>query len=280
MVLYPFGGPDVLTATLCFPRSPTYMLVALEPAGTLPNPAQLAKKNLAQYLGSVRTSLSSELGKSFFVTREMDRQFRGQVTDGLLVPILVLLVRSEHTILGLRYVRLNEEGKIAERPVNVPVDAKFANKGVEIDFLTKGDNATHRLSYFSVNLINQRLSGNWGFLHYVTGLQGATTMLKATSYMPHHPEFSMIRDLVLNHSGAIFQDDSGIPFRYFPADDWNVQLYGEYTHPYGSFKYLEQADLRQAFQTRPVKPLALRLGYGFGKVNSNLLLARRVHSAP
>src|ERR1035438_5955087 len=43
VLFYPFGGPDALTATVCFPRSPTYLLVALEPAGTLPTFEHLAK---------------------------------------------------------------------------------------------------------------------------------------------------------------------------------------------------------------------------------------------
>lgn len=220
--------------------------------------------------------MGSELGKSFFVTREMDCQFRGQITDGLVVPILLILVRTDHTILGLRYVRLNEEGQIVERPPGQPVEAEFANKGVEIEFRSGRDRSTHKLYYFSVNLSNKRLSGNWGFLHYVTGIPGAVTMLKATSYMTHRDEFSMIRDLVVNHSAAVFQDDSGIPYHLFAADQWNVQLYGEYTKPYGSFAWLEQPDLRKAYLAGGVKPLSLRLGYGFGKVTSNLLLAKRV----
>jgi hypothetical protein len=278
-VFYPFSGPDVLTATLCFPRSPVYLMVALEPAGSLPSARQLARKPLAQYLGAVRTTVASELGKSFFVTREMDRQFRGQVTDGLMVPILLLLVRTGQTILGLRYVRLNEQGQIVERPPAVPVAGEFANKGLEVEFRS-ADNSTHKLYYFSVNLSNRRLSGNWGFLHYVTGMPAAVTMLKATSYMLHHAEFSTIRDLVVNHSEAVFQDDSGIPYHCFRPDQWSLQLYGEYTRPYGSFRWFEQTDLRQAYLTRAVKPLTMRLGYGFGKVASNLLLAKRLHPAP
>jgi len=276
VLFYPFGGPDALTATICFPHSPTYLLVALEPAGTLPSEKLLAKKPMEQYLGAVRTSMESELGKSFFVTREMDRQFRGQITDGLLVPILLLLVRTEHTIVGMRYVRINEEGQMVERPPAVPVEGKFPNKGIEIEFRTPGDPSTHRLYYVTVNLSDKRLRGNWGFLHYVTGIPAPVTMLKATSYMTHHPDFSMIRDLVLNHSAAIFQDDSGIPFHCFLAGQWNLQLYGDYTRPYGSFRWLEQADLRKAYLAGGVKPLSLRLGYGFGKVTSNLLLAKRV----
>jgi len=42
--------------------------------------------------------MASVLGRSFFVTRDMDRQFRGQVTDGLLIPILQILVATGHTV--------------------------------------------------------------------------------------------------------------------------------------------------------------------------------------
>ena len=43
-VFYPFSGPDALTATAYFPHNPLYVMVALEPAGTLPTPGQIAAK--------------------------------------------------------------------------------------------------------------------------------------------------------------------------------------------------------------------------------------------
>ena len=92
-----------------------YVIVGLEPAGTLPTAEQLAKKDMARYLGGLRETTASVLGRSFFITREMDRQFRGQVTDGLLVPILHLLTRTQHTVLGFRYVRLDDEGRVIGR---------------------------------------------------------------------------------------------------------------------------------------------------------------------
>jgi hypothetical protein len=219
--------------------------------------------------------MASELGKSFFVTREMDAQFRGQVTDGLLVPMLLLLARTEHTILGFKYVRLDEQGQIVDRPGGVAVEATHANKGFEVEFRTDADQSTHVLYYFSLNLDNKHLSGNKGFLTYVNAMKPPTTMLKATSYMPHHEDFSQIRELVMSKSAAVFQDDSGIPYKNFTPDQWNVQLYGEYKQPYGSFRWLEQPDLRAAYLKDGVKPLTLRLGYGFGKVTSNLLWAKR-----
>ena len=94
--------------------------------------------------------------------------------------------------------------------------------------------------------------------------------------MTHHDEFSIIRGMVVDYSAAVFQDDSGVPYHFFEPTKWGVQLYGEYTKPYGSFAWLEQPDLRKAYLAGGVKPLTLRLGYGFGKVTSNLLLAKRL----
>jgi len=278
-LFYPFGGPDALTPTVFFPHSEVYVMVGLEPAGTLPSVAQIRKKDLAQYLPAVLRTVGSELGRSFFITREMDRQFRGQVTDGLMLPIILLLARTDHTIMGFRYIRLGDNGEVVERPAKYVSPAAYANKGVEIEFRTTADQSIHRLDYFSVNLADDRLRKNKPFLAYVGRLRGAATLLKATSYMTHRRDFSIIRDLMLTNSAVILQDDSGIPYHCFGADLWKLQLYGDYTQPYGSFRFLVQPDLRKAYQTSAARPLPMHIGYGYRRITSNLLLARRV-SAP
>lgn len=275
-VFYPFSGPDSLMVTAFFPRTPLYILVGLEPAGTLPNVKQIGRKNLTQYLEVTRSTVASELGRSFFITRQMDRQFRGQVTDGLCLPIMELLVRSGHTILGFRYVRLDEGGRIVERASNYHTTGRIGNKGLEIEFLTDSDQSVHKMFYYSVNLSDTRLKENPQFLTFLSRMQGATTFLKATSYMVHKPEFSIVREQMLARSAAVLQDDSGIPYRFYTPPDWRVQLYGEYVRPYGSFRWQDQADLRNAYQTPGPKPLAFRIGYGYGKIPSNLQFASRV----
>jgi hypothetical protein len=276
-VFYPFSGPDALMLTLFFPRSPTYVMVGLEPAGTLPASKKLAGKDLGAYLANVRDTIDSELSRSFFVTRQMDRQFRGQVTDGLFLPILQLLVRTNHTILGFRYVRLNDAGQIIERAADYHAPGKIGNKGVELDFRTDSDQSVHKLFYFSVNLSDDRLRQDPAFLTFLAGLKGATTFLKATSYMVHKPEFSTICERILSDSRAVLQDDSGIPYHFFATARWRVQLYGDYVRPYGSFRWLEQPDLRKAFLTSGPKPLDFWIGYGYGRTASNLLLATRTY---
>ncbi len=190
-VFYPFSGPDSLTATLYFPHNPLYVMVALEPAGTLPTPHQIAAKQTPGYLSAIRETMASELGRSFFITRQMDHQFRGQVTDGLLVPILQLLVRSGHTIVGFRYVRLDETGQVIDRAPGYHAATRYGNKGVEIEFQNESDSSTHHLFYFSVNLSNDRLRENTPFQLYLSHLTGTVSMLKATSYMPHNAGFSI-----------------------------------------------------------------------------------------
>ncbi len=274
-VFYPFSGPDALMASVLFPRTAVYVLVGLEPAGTLTTRARLPVADLANYLADLRDAVASELSKSFFITREMDREFRGQVTDGLFTPILLLLVRTDHTVLGYRYVRLDGAGNVVGRTADYRAPGRIGNKGVEIDFRSGKDQSLHKLYYFSVNLSDPYLRENRPFLTFLSGLNGVTTFLKATSYMPHHPEFSTIRERLLAQSAAVLQDDSGLPYRFFDPRQWRIQLYGEYERPYGSFRWLEQPDLREAFHSPGVRPLGFRIGYGFSKVPSNLLLAVR-----
>ncbi len=275
IIFYPFSGPDALMLTVFFPRNEDYVMVGLEPAGTLPSFHQLEDEDQETYLGQVRDTVYSELHRSFFITRQMDRQFRGQVSDGLLPTILELLVRTGNTVLGFRYVRLDERGEIIERAVTYRAPGRIGNKGVEIDFRRDQDQSIHKLYYFSVNLSDDRLREDPQFLAFLSGLKGMTSFFKATSYMTHQPGFTTIRDEVLANSEAILQDDSGIPYRYLDNAIWQVQLFGSYDHPYGSFEHLVQPDLKKAYASLGPKPLDFRIGYGFGRVPSNLLLASR-----
>ena len=176
---------------------------------------------------------------------------------------------------GVQTCALPIYGQIIERAADYRAPTRYGNKGLEIDFQTAADSSFHKLYYFSVNLSNERLTEDVPFQKYLANLKDTVSMLKATSYMPHHPGFSMIRKALLDNSYAILQDDTGLPFRLFTPDQWKVQLYGDYEKPYGSFAYMEQADLREAYKAGGAKALPMHVGYGYRKITSNLLLATR-----
>jgi hypothetical protein len=275
LVFYPFGGPDVLTVYELFSARNEYILASLEPPGTVPSFKKSHLEHLDRQLPLFGDTMQSLFTKSFFVTREMDRQLRGQVTDGLVPLLLVQLVRTGNTILRYGYTGLDETGRMVRRPGDKKRAAWGGNRGVAIEFQKEGGGPKRILHYISVNLDNKHLARNPQFLKYVAALDHPVTMLKATSYMVHKDEFSIIRDTLLSHSAAIVQDDSGVPFRMFDPDRWKIQLYGEYKQPFGSFKFLKQRDLEAAYHKTGVKPLDLRMGYGWRKAASNLLVARR-----
>jgi len=279
VLLYPFGGPDALHAIVLFPHHPVYVLIGLEPIGTLPGEQEL-RKDLDRWLGNTRASLESLLQRSFFVTREMDRTVRGQKLNGILPDILVQLARLGAEVLNVKPVHVAEGGVLAPWD-RVKVGARGAsNRGIEIMFRRVGEPPVQKLYFFTVNL-GPRLSGNRAFLAYLDRTAPFVTFFKSTRYMPHHKGFATLRRKVLETSVAVLQDDSGIPFCYYQTPDWQVQLYGEYEQPYGSFRYLAQPDLRQAYATPgAAKKLEFRIGYGFSQVPSNLLWARRRNFAP
>ena len=271
-LFYPFSGPDALMMNVFFPANSTYVMVGLEPPGTLPSPKTFAKrKDLAGHLAAERNTVNDVLGRSFFITQYMDRQFRGQVTDGLFQPIIHLLVRTNHTITGYRYVKIDDTGKVVERDPNA--EAKVQNRGVEVDFTDDATKAAHRLFYFSLNLADDHLKDNKGFPAFVPQLGGMTTYFKATSYMTHRPEFSIIRNLVLTGSSAVLQDDSGLPYKLYTDPPWKVQLFGDYNKPIRPFLWLEQKDLRAAYHAGGSKPLNFHVGYGVAQLPSNMQLA-------
>lgn len=276
-IWYPFSGGDALTMLTFFPGHTTYVMAALEPPGRIPKAAQFQEIDLGKELPQIADTLSSLLGKSFFVTREMDRQLRGQVTDGVAEPMLIILARMGYQINSHHYVQLNEEGKLVPRVLEEKRAAFGKNRALSMEIQREGEQPA-TLVYVSLNLDDRHMKEDEPFRTYIAGLGKTCTLLKSTSYMMHSDAFKIIRQMVLENSALIIQDDSGVPWKYFTPDTWQAQLYGDYVSPFGKdFQFRTQKDLRAAYaeNRKSVKPLNFRMGYGAGRIESNLQVARR-----
>ena len=83
-------------------------------------------------------------------------------------------------------------------------------------------------------------------------------------------------DELKNASKLILQEDSGIPYNFFPKENWNIKLYGQYVNPFKIFtdKIYVQENLRSDFKIPEMTtPLPFRLGYHSGTRTDNLMLA-------
>ena len=281
-IFYPFSGPDFLNVFTMFPTSQTYVLMGLEPVGSIPARASLEKPRL---LPTVKTSLWSVLNFSFFRTNDMAVDLKSVELDGALPLMMLFAARTGHQITAIRPVELDATGQL----VDVSSDTTQARDPNRKSALTKSvpgvemklrgpDGQPKTVYYFSTDLSNHGLNVKPAPLTFVRSLGPLTTYLKSATYLMHKIYFSEVRALVLRRSRYILQDDSGIAMKYFQKKAWQFNYYGTYHRPINLFAKHYQPELTTAYTDTLHKPKALPFGTGYNwrQTDSNLLLARRL----
>ncbi|PJJ48839.1 hypothetical protein [Hymenobacter chitinivorans] len=298
-IFYPFSGPDLLNVVTMFPTSQTYVLMGLEPIGTVPSASTLANPKLYPAL---KASLWSVLNFSFFRTNDMAVELNSRKPDsnalrkansilktaaktnqrvniGGVVPLLLLFAaRTDHQVETLRYVVLSPDGQLTE------ADSATAQKpglnvvpGVELKLRGK-DGGEKTVVYLSADISDWKLGlTKEAALKYVRSLGPVTTYVKSATYLMHKSYFSKVRNLVLERSNYVLQDDSGIAMKYFRPADWKFTYYGTYKRPINLFAKQYQPALTRAYadSTNKARPLPFGTGYNWRQNDSNLLLAKR-----
>jgi hypothetical protein len=264
-LFYPFSGPDFLYAVTFFPHAESYVLGGLEPVGNVPDFQQMTPETQEQFFVTVARSLDSLLSFSFFKTDDMKVDVKKDL-EGTLPILMLFLARTGNQVENVTPVDIGEDGAL--------VAGSKTSKAVDILFKNPEGSKRH-LYYFSANVQNDYIKKST-FGKYMGKLDGVTTYLKSASYLMHKDYFSTIRGAILEHSTMVVQDDSGIPYRFFKPEKWDVTLYGVYSSPIAMFKDHREADLAGAYkEAKGVKPLPFGIGYNWRPGQSNLLVARR-----
>jgi hypothetical protein len=276
VLFYPFGGPDFLTAFLLFPNADAYVLLGLEFVGKLPDFEQAIPQHIGTYTANLLAALSDFFNKSYFITKNMNETLTDNKVDGVLPVICFFLEKTGHKIVGINRSELLENGELLEADFAVPKTRFRRPYGVRIDFVTNGSDRIRTVHYFSCDLVDDVFRKDSPFYLYLNNLSFETTFIKSASYLMHYKEFSNIRNMVLTKSRFVLEDDTGIPYRYFPAKDWEAQLYGEYIKPVKDFAGVEQKDLKEAYdEPARVKKLPFHLGYHWGTSKDSILYFKR-----
>jgi hypothetical protein len=269
-LFYPFSGPDVLYATALFPDSRRMLFTGLELVGDVPQPELLKESDLVSSLSELRRSLSELLGKSFFVTARMQSQFVNNRFEGVTPILMLLLSRSGYSIDSVAAVTLGAQGSLCGRAFS----DKAELAGVEIRYRGADDaeGESRSLVYLRVDLSNDGLKQTPQYAALVRNFKPDASYLKSASYLMYGGGFSLIRELLLETSPALLEDDSGIPYKFFPAGQWNSHLFGHYSKSASSFPGATQPALLKAFAAAPKQPLPFWIGYRHGPADSNLQL--------
>jgi hypothetical protein len=262
-IFYPFGGADFLYAYSLFPQAKEYILVGLEPIGSVPDLASASKTELSDRLQEIRNSLHNLLQLSSFPISQID------VPKQEILPILyVFMARTNNRILKVDYVGLDKQA-------NIKPFQEGMIPGVKIAFVSEREIEPRTLYYFSTDLSNEGLQQHPELINFISQLENLVTYLKAASYSMYSDHFSKVKDLVLSQSKYLLQDDSGMPLTSFDSSEWNLTFYGNYTRPISLFSNRYQPALQQIYQTdNSIKPLNFNIGYQFKTHESNLMLAK------
>ena len=271
-LFYPFGGPDALTAAAFFPNATRYVLLGLEFVGHVPDFAGAGAQNWPAYIANLQAALGDFFKKSYFITKNMTEELADDKVDGVLPLLCFFLKRSGSTIASIKRLAVSDSGEIIESPYPGEKTKLRRPFGIRIAYFADGSGVLKDISYVSCDLANGAFRPGKPLFAALQGLPFESTFLKSASYLMHYREFSFIRGLILERSRFILQDDTGIPFREFSADKWDVRLYGEYINPVADFTGVGQPDLKDAYlDTARVKPLPFHLGYHWGTNKDSLL---------
>ncbi|MFV0414877.1 MAG: hypothetical protein ACK5NG_00765 [Chthoniobacterales bacterium] len=270
VLFYLFGGPDIVNATAFFPNLTSYILVGMEPVGDVPAIENMTPADVAQSLDTLRKATDTTLKFSFFITKDMKVDLTQTKMPGVLPVLYTFLVRSGYYILAVAPVSLSSEGQL------VP-GSGAGLPGVAIRFSAGVGQPTKTLYYLRADLSNDGLRGASSPLtKWMKQFGRGIGFLKAASYLLHEPYFSDAKNFLLSDCDAILQDDSGIPFKDFPRDQWRLYLYGNYVKPIELFEKKFQPDLFSAYQQKHlINPINFGTGYNWQPGESNLLLAIR-----
>lgn len=262
-LLYVFSGPDFLHAHTFFPNASTYVLAAVEPVGQLPDVTKLSEGELGSSLRNLRTTLNASLSFSFFITADMKKDLQATKLTGTLPVLYVFLARCGCHIQNVEKVWIDAGGRII-------TGKETKTPGARITFTGAGG-MRQTLYYFSTNIANWALKENAAFPKFCDTLGVMNGFTKSASYLMHMNDFSMIRDYLLTHCHTMTQDDSGIPWRDFPRDAWDVRAFGWYPGPIALFKQHYQSDLADYYRNNEVPAIPFGIGYQWHPRSSTLI---------
>ena len=271
-LFYPFSGPDFLHANFLYPRSKEYVMLGLERIREVPALNNLSERDRDRFLDSLGNSLRDIFKKSYFITKHMQQDF-GHI-KGVLPLFYFFMERSGYEMLQQKFISLDATTG-AESEVDIQGIYKAKIAAVKLLVRNRETKLIKTVYYFSGDVQDLALKNKAGLVKFITDRAPFNTFLKSASYLLHYETFAVMRKIVLTNTVSIFQDDTGVPYRYFNGKpEWKVQLFGDYVAPVSDFsKNLFQKDLDSAYK-KGSQVLPFSLGYHWSSKQNYMIVAR------
>jgi hypothetical protein len=190
--------------------------------------------------------------------------------DGVTPLLLLFAKRLDYDIVSCKRIVVDSTGNFRE------ASSGEKARGLRME-LSGHQKKAKTLFYFSLNAADAGIKRNPEFVAFMRHIPTCITYLKGASYLMHKGTFSRIRNMILEKSVQVVQDDSGIGFNYFlrQKEKWSFTLFGEYSKPISMFAGRYQPSLDSLFKLQGSTDLHFGIGYNYRDKNSNLMIATK-----
>jgi hypothetical protein len=281
-VFYPFSGADFANMYNFFPDAGTYVMISLERVGRIPDFPAMSKPNIEAFFTGLQRVNKDLFDRDYFITNNLGSALQEKGMEGILPLLLLFMAREKVRVISVQHWFMNPDGTIVEMPALERITSeKGSIPGVRIVFQRDGQERTQTLYYLRFDLARGSFDRNEKFVSFLKSFGPLVTFEKASSYLMFDPDFSAIRQFILERSMHILQTDSGIPIKSFDPSVWNLKFFGTYQKPLPVFSYRYQKDLAEIYQkTKNIPPISFGMGYHYRPGTANLLFATRKETLP
>ncbi len=296
VVVYPFGGGDLLSALVAFPDATEITTISLELAG---DPRRLRTLTPAQVdvsLGALRAEIGGLISVGSNTSQNLSAQQQNDL-PGQVSSFLLGLVAGGYEPVSMRYFTLDDAGAIhyleqaeidaldkeaaAHRPRSLKHDwqspsfsAAFAN--VELRYRKIGETTVRVHRHIAWNLGDSYLQTHQQLVRHLEKKGQVTVLVKGASYLLWRGDFERIRGYLLDHLAWMLSDSTGIPPGYARTAGMVQETYGAYDGAFLASAQDSTAD--QAFvdlwKSQRRRPLPFRFGYVDKDKQAHLLVTR------
>jgi len=286
IVVYPFGGGDLISALVAFPDATEITTISLEQAGDPRRLKTLKPAVLDASLGALRAEIGGLISVGSNTSENLSKGQQNEL-PGQVSSFLLGLVAGGYELVSMRYFTLTDTGEIAylEQAHIDALDAKAKKGGktlkhdwlspnfseafqhVEIQYKKPGETTPRVHRHFGWNLGDDYLKKNPQLIRHLEAKGKATMLTKGASYLLWRGDFSVIRNYLLANLAWMLSDSTGIPPVYARKAGMVQETYGVFT---GAF--LEGAQggaTEEAMIAMWAKQPRRRLGFRFGYVDAN-----------
>jgi len=286
VVVYPFGGGDLVSALTTFPDATEITTISLEPAGDVRPIERLGADRLARELAVHRAHLERLFEKAHSRTDNLDKESKTELPGEVLFALAALVVHGAEP-LSLRYFRLRPDGAVSyvtredlDAAAHKPRELHALFENVELRFRSVHAGAgapVQVLRHIAYNLDDSHLKADGALLAHLSAKGKVVAMTKAASHLLWNEQFGLIRGWLLDHTDWMVSDSTGVPPRFAQPSGFVQETYGKFAGPapFGLLNGRDANDLKQLFASQPQRDLPFRYGYPDKDGRAHLVITRR-----